>query len=365
MLGQEHKSGVLEMSEIKFGKQVTLAQAAKLITSNPKLRFMLRGEPGIGKSSLLKAIGQQTGYEVAYIDVPNMDLGDIAMPVIDHETRTTKYYPNARFKMHEGKPVAIMLDEFTKGADPVKNMLHPLLEKANPRLGDISATDKTIVFLTGNLGSDGVGDHLKSHSLNRIVQVEVAKPTADEWIEWGMNNDISPEVLAFVKQYPHVMASYMDAGQADNPYIFNPKKPQAPFASPRSLETSSDIVKTREVNDADSIIAALSGAIGESTARDLYAYVQYVDELPTREQIVKNPKTAPVPTSPGACAVVVFGSVMTVEKDTLAPVMEYIERLEAEWQAVFAINLAKSPKQSLAFGNQKFADWLAKNQDLL
>jgi len=56
---------------------------------------------------------------------------------------------------------------------------------------------------------------------------------------------------------------------------------------------------------------------------------------------------------------------MTVEKDTLAPVMEYIERLEPEWQAVFAINLAKSPKQSLAFGNQKFADWLAKNQDLL
>ena len=91
------------MSEVKFGKEVTLAQAAKLIVTNPKLRFMLRGEPGIGKSSLLKEIGRQTGYDIAYIDVPNMDLGDIAMPVIDHETRTTKYYPNARFKMHEGK----------------------------------------------------------------------------------------------------------------------------------------------------------------------------------------------------------------------------------------------------------------------
>lgn len=353
------------MSEIKFGKKVTLAQAAKLITTNPKVRFMLRGEPGIGKSSLLKAIGDQTGYEIAYIDVPNMDLGDIAMPVIDHDTRTTKYYPNARFKMHEGKPVVIMLDEFPKGADPVKNMLHPLLEKANPRLGDISATDNTIVFLTGNLSSDGVGDNLKAHSLNRIVTVEVAKPTADEWIEWGMNNGIAPEVLAFAKQYPHILASYTDGGQADNPYIFNPKKSQAAYFSPRSGETASDIIKTRDTNDADAIIAALSGAIGEATARDLYAYVQYADELPTREQIAKHPTTAPIPTSPGACAVVVFGSVMNVEKDTLAPVMTYIERLEPEWQAVFAINLAKSSKQSLAFGNQKFADWLAKNQDLL
>lgn len=353
------------MSEVKFGKEVSLAQAAKLIVTNPKLRFMLRGEPGIGKSSLLKEIGRQTGYDIAYIDVPNMDLGDIAMPVIDHETRTTKYYPNARFKMHEGKPVVVMLDEFTKGADPVKNMLHPLLEKANPRLGDISANDETIVFLTGNKGSDGVGDHLKAHSLNRLVTLEVAKPTADEWIEWGMNNGIAPEVLAWVKQYPQVMASYTDGGQADNPYIFNPKKPQAAFVSPRSLETASDIVKTREANDADSIIAALTGAIGESGARDLQAYIQYADQLPTWDSIIADPKNAAVPTSPGACAVVVFGGITRVEKDTLSKFIEYLEQFEPEWQSVFAINLAKSSKQALAFGNQKFADWLAKNQDLL
>jgi hypothetical protein len=57
---------------------------------------------------------------------------------------------------------------------------------------------------------------------------------------------------------------------------------------------------------------------------------------------------------------------MTVDKDSLAPVMTYIERLEPEWQAVFAINLAKNKsKQALAFGNKKFAEWLAANQDLL
>jgi MoxR-like ATPase len=130
------------MSEVSFGKRITLKQAATLIATNPETRFLLQGEPGIGKSSLLKAIADQLGYEYAYIDVPNMDLGDIAMPVIDHDTKTTRYYPNARFKVHEGKPVVIMLDEFSKGADPVKNMLHPMLEKANPRLGDVSLHDR-------------------------------------------------------------------------------------------------------------------------------------------------------------------------------------------------------------------------------
>ena len=126
------------MSEINFGKSVSLEQAANIILRTPMNRYMLQGEPGIGKSTLIKALAAKLPtHEVAYIDVPNMDLGDIAMPVIDHETKTTRYYPNARFKMHTGKPVIIMLDEYTKGAQPIKNMLHPLLEVTNPRLGDV------------------------------------------------------------------------------------------------------------------------------------------------------------------------------------------------------------------------------------
>ena len=354
------------MAEVSFGKAITLKQAANLIKSNPETRFMLRGEPGIGKSSLLEAISSGLGYEYAYIDVPNMDLGDIAMPVIDHENKVTRYYPNARFKIHEGKPLVIMLDEFSKGADPVKNMLHPMLEKANPRLGDLSLNKDTIVFLTGNLTTDGVGDSLKAHSLNRIVSVTISKPTSDEWLEWAINNGIEAEVCAWVNQFPHALASYTDAGQADNPYIFNPRKPQTAFVSPRSLATASNIVRTRKLNDPDAVIAALSGAVGEAAARDMQAYIEFADQLPTWEQTIKFPDTTKVPTSPGACAITVFGAISRVDKATITPFMKYLERFDAEWQAVFAINIAKTPtKQAVAFSCKAFADWVAKNQDLL
>ena len=354
------------MAEVSFGKAITLKQAANLIKSNPETRFMLRGEPGIGKSSLLEAISSGLGYEHAYIDVPNMDLGDIAMPVIDHDTKTTRYYPNARFKIHEGKPLVIMLDEFSKGADPVKNMLHPMLEKANPRLGDLSLNKDTIVFLTGNLTTDGVGDSLKAHSLNRIVSVTISKPTSDEWLEWAINNGIEAEVCAWVNQFPHALASYTDAAQSDNPYIFNPRKPQTAFVSPRSLATASNIVRTRKLNDPDAVIAALSGAVGEAAARDMQAYIEFADQLPTWEQTIKFPDTTKVPTSPGACAITVFGAISRVDKATITPFMKYLERFDAEWQAVFAINIAKTPtKQAVAFSCKAFADWVAKNQDLL
>lgn len=354
------------MAEIQFGKSITLKQAATLIATNPTTRFMLRGEPGIGKSSLLKAIAAQLGYDYAYIDVPNMDLGDIAMPVIDHETKTTRYYPNARFKVHEGKPLVIMLDEFSKGADPVKNMLHPMLEKANPRLGDISLHEDVVVFMTGNLTTDGVGDSLKAHSINRIVPVTVSKPSAEEWLGWAVENNIEPEVCAWVNQFPHALASYTDAAQSDNPYIYNPRKPQASFVSPRSLETASNIVRTRKVNDTDAVIAALTGAVGEAAARDMQAYIEFSDQLPTWEQQIKLPDSTKVPTSPGACAITVFGAIARVDKNSITPFMQYLSRFDAEWQAVFAINIAKtSSKQGIAFSCKAFADWVAKNQDLL
>jgi len=358
------------MAEINFGKTVTLKQAASLIKTNPETRFLLQGEPGIGKSSILESIASDLGYDHAYIDVPNLDLGDIAMPVIDHDTKTTRYYPNARFKIHEGKPLVIMLDEYTKGADPVKNMLHPMLEKANPRLGDISIPKdgdrQTIVFLTGNLSTDGVGDSLKAHSANRVVPLTVAKPTAPEWIEWALGKGLEPEVIAWVDRFPHAMASYTDAGQGDNPYIFNPRKPARAFVSPRSLATASCIVRTRKLNDADAVISALTGAVGESAARDLQAYIEFSDQLPAWEATIADPLGTRIPTNAGACSIVMFGAIARVTKETFSPFMKYMERFEPEWQAVFAINVAKTPsKQAMAFSNAEFTKWLAKNQDLL
>jgi hypothetical protein len=73
-----------------------------------------------------------------------------------------------------------------------------------------------------------------------------------------------------------------------------------------------------------------------------------------------------VPTSPGACAITVFGAIARVDKHSITPFMQYLSRFDAEWQAVFAINIAKtSSKQGIAFSCKAFADWVAKNQDLL
>jgi hypothetical protein len=355
------------MTTLSFGSTVSLNEAAQLIMSNPKVRFLVRGEPGIGKSTMLSFIASKLAstHNAAYMDVPNMDLGDIAMPVVDHDAKVTRYYPNARFRLHEGKPVIVMLDEFTKGAEPIKNMLHPLLEVTNPRLGDVSIDEESIVFMTGNLLTDGVGDNMKAHTRNRIVEIVVRKPSSDEWLAWGVNNDIDPSVLAWVRQFPHALSSYTD-GDNDNPYIYNPRKQQAAYVSPRSLAIASNVVKQRAVNGSDPTIAALKGAIGEAAARDMEAFIAYQDQLPSWDSIVANPQNATVPTSAGACAVLVFGAIAKIDRQSMTPFMKYLDRFEAEWQAAFAINVSKNPtKQQVAFSCAAFADWVEKNEDLI
>jgi len=413
------------MAQLNFGKSVTLIQAAMAIATTPQVRYLLVGEPGIGKSSILELVralrekflneraAQNTNEHTtqntnehttqntnehttqntnednssppppppprpyqnvlaSYSDVGTLDLGDIVMPTVDHEAKVTRYYPSARFNLHLGQPVVIMLDEFTKGSPPVQNMLHPLLERTNPRLGDVPLPEGTIVFLTGNLSSDGVGDNMKAHSLNRLVRLHIRKPDADEWLAWATEHGIEAVVQAWVKQYPHCLASYLDnpnmegSKVVENPYIYSPRAQQLSFVSPRSLEAASYILKSRHLNDRDATLASLSGAIGEAAARDMQAYVEYQDELPSWKSILSHPGTTHVPVSPGACSVLIYGALAKVTAETFDAFMEYLSRFSPEWQACFMLQITSSPsKQAIAFRSKRTAEWMSKNADIL
>lgn len=362
------------MSVINFGHTVGLkdfAQAISVVGRN--VTVIGQGEPGIGKSAMLKVLAKQNPtHETAYIDCTLLDLGDFALPYTENlltdvnqstgVTKVTKFAPNARFKMHEGKPVIVMLDEIGKAMKAVKNVLLTLM--LEHRIGDHYLPEGSIVFGTTNLLSDGVGDMLEAHARNRVAFVTVRKPDADEWIEWAISNEVDPTIIAWVKQFPHALASYTDASQKDNPYIFNPTRAgMGAVVTPRSLEKASHIAKQRgELGDALTI-SLLTGTIGESAARDMQAFFTVVDKLPTWEAIVADPKGAKLPDDTVAKCILVFSAITRVEKDTLAKWMEYVQRMDMEWQALFATSVMKSQvKQAFCVMNKEFKDWALKNQ---
>lgn len=367
---------------IKFGSSVSLNEFANMIaTVGSDVTVIGQGEPGIGKSSMLKVLAKRfPEYELAYIDCTLLDLGDFALPYTETiegngmkaGLKVTKFAPNARFKFQSGKPVIVMLDEIGKAMKAVKNVLLTLmLEK---RIGDVNLPEGSIVFGTTNLATDGVGDSLEAHARNRVCFVTVRKPHAgfggdgsidsDSWGAWALDNDIAPEVIAWVKQFPQALESYTDQAQRDNPYIFNPTRAgQTAFVTPRSLEKASNIAKKRNQLGESVTITALAGTIGESAARDMQAFFTVVDKLPTWEAIMESPNSAKVPEDAVAKCILVFSAISRVDKDTLPKWLKYADRIDKELQALFARSIVKSAsKQAMAVSNKDFVKWATDNQ---
>ena len=340
---------------------IILQEAETLIATIGKdVTVHIKGQPGIGKSSLLNTLSAKFPTHIpVYIDCADLDLGDLAMPAMNHETKTTAFYPNERFSLHHGKPVIIMLDEITKANEPVKNMLLPVMLER--RLGAVKFHPDSIVYSTGNLTTDAVGDSMKAHAKNRLTNVEVRNPNDEEWVEWGMGNDIAPEVLAWVKQFPHCLASYKDDSQKENMYIYDPRKQQEAFVSPRSLAKASFIVKQREILGIPTTLSALTGTIGEAASRDMSAYFSLADGLPTKEAIYKKPNEAVVPTDPSAKVILIMRELMTIKKENFDSWMTYLQRLPMEIQALFALNIMASERKQIAATNKTFTDWAIKH----
>lgn len=351
--------------EVRMNSDVSLQEAEQLILAvGNQNAIHLVGEPGIGKTAMYERLVAKTGYRGVYIDTPNTELGDIGIPMPNHETKTTSLYPNEVWGFHTGEPCVVFIDEFTKpSSQAVQNMLHPLLNER--RIGGMKLHPDSIVITAGNNLTDGVGDMLKAHSLNRMTVVPVRKPTWEEYVDYGTLMGYAPEMLAFVRQYPQVMASYKDPAQKENYHIFNPKTPQKSYFSPRSGHRASNILKKRHLISRDALIASLCGTIGEASARDLLAYVEVADSLPSWEDVIADPKNAKVPTQVAALCIMAYGAVQKVERSNINAWFEYLKRTPKELQSVFCVTTSKNEdKKNILMTSPAFINWMRENQYL-
>ena len=344
--------------------QVTLKEAARLIaTTGSAVTYLLQGEPGVGKSAILATLAASLPtHHPVYLEAQTLDLGDVQMPVVDKDTGV-HFVPNSAFLPPDPKqpdqPLIIMLDEIGKAMRPVQNALLRLMHER--KLGDYSLPTDSIVFATTNLASDGVGDMIQSHAKNRVTDVTIKKPDAEEWAIWASANDVDPAVTAWVREYPHCLASYTDPSQQDNPFIYNPKKQQAAFVSPRSLEKASSITKHRTSLTPNALRAALAGTIGESAAAQMEAYLTQADALPAWARVIDTPKDCPVPTEATAQSIMALQAVQRITRETASAWFEYMARLHTEVQALFVSQAMEGEKAQLLVTNRSFVQWAVTN----
>ena len=356
------------MSKVNFTAQVTIHEAMNTIrTVGHEITPIIVSEPGCGKSSILKMLEEKMGddYDYIYVDCPVKDMSDIAMTIPNHNTKALEYYVSRLFKLDSPKPKVIMLDEMMKAPKLLQIIFTRLtLERT---VGDAPLPMGSIVFATSNNSSDGVGDSMLAHAGNRVCRLVMEKPNANTWLKWASNNNISKVIMAWVALVPRCLHSYLDGDQTDNPYIFNPKKTQLSFCSPRSLAKCDVVVKHRDTLGDNATMVALGGTIGASGAGDMSAFLSLERTLIDVKDIVKNPDDVKVPEEISAQLMIMFQAVDVLEtQDELTSFMKFMDRVpSSEVQAVFFTMMMRNPKAiKLARNNAKIAEWAKNNHEL-
>ena len=349
-------------------QRVTINELVRLIpTIGEKLTPIIQSEPGCGKTSLLSMLEDNMGdkYDYIYVDCPVKDMQDIAMTIPNHDTRTLETYVGSLFKLDSPKPKVILLDEFMKAPKLLQVIFTRLMLERY--IGDTPLPQGSIVFGTSNNQSDGVGDTMLAHASNRVCLLQMQKPKVEDWLVWASENAISPLIRAWVHMFPRALNSYLDDNQKDNPYIFQPSKPQLSFVTPRSLAKASVIVENRDILGETPTMSALSGTIGYSASADMSAFLSLEKSLPDINEILQQPENVKVPDEISAQLMVMFQALDKLKtQDQLTNFMKFIKRIKSsEIQAIFFTMLVRNKEtRTLARGNAEIAKWATENYEL-
>lgn len=349
-------------------QRVTINELVRLIpTIGEKLTPIIQSEPGCGKTSLLSMLEDNMGdkYDYIYVDCPVKDMQDIAMTIPNHDTRTLETYVGSLFKLDSPKPKVILLDEFMKAPKLLQVIFTRLMLERF--VGDTPLPQGSIVFGTSNNQSDGVGDTMLAHASNRVCLLQMQKPKVEDWLVWASENAISPLIRAWVHMFPRALNSYLDDNQKDNPYIFQPSKPQLSFVTPRSLAKASVIVENRDILGEIPTMSALSGTIGYSASADMSAFLSLEKSLPDINEILQQPENVKVPDEISAQLMVMFQALDKLKtQDQLTNFMKFIKRIKSsEIQAIFFTMLVRNKEtRTLARGNAEIAKWATENYEL-
>jgi hypothetical protein len=349
--------------------ELPLNECADMICSvGTEMVVLAEGDMGQGKTSMLDMIHARFPKHIPILfDSTTKDIGDLLLPKIKEITDSdvVHFAVNEEFGVHLDTPVIICVDEIGKASGGVKKGLTRfILER---KIGSYSLHPDSIVYATTNKAGEGVGDQFDAHVLDRMVTVRIRKHKSMEWIDHAITIDVEPSILGFAKEFPQIFQPYEEVvTPEDNPYIFHPQAQRTAFVTGRSLVMASKLLKKRDEFSKQALRCGLAGAIGEAAARDLMAFIQLADQLPTIEDIKSSPETALVPTNNSAVCMVVFRALAVIERGWVDEWVTYMNRLNKEAQGLFAngVRADNYHKRDLLTKNKKFTDWCHENHYL-
>jgi hypothetical protein len=232
----------------------------------------LWGPPGIGKSDVVKQIGEQAGREVIDVRLALWEPTDIkGIPYYNADQGKMVWAPPSELPTDPESTAIIFLDELNSAPPAVQAAAYQLI--LNRAVGTYKLPKGVDLVAAGNREGDrGVTYRMPAPLANRFIHLE-AKVDFDDFQEWAVMNAVHPEVVGYV------------GFAKQDLYDFDPKSPSKAFATPRSWVFVSDLLKDDDT-DIDTLHNLIAGAVGDGLAVKFMAHRKIAGKLPKAEDIL-------------------------------------------------------------------------------
>lgn len=204
--------------------------------------FMLRGAPGVGKSTMVKAVAKKLGIGFRDVRLAQMERVDCAgIPSVEkYKGEDGKEYGRTTWNIPSFWPDAekepygiILLDEITSAPSDVQVAAYSIvLDRCIPN-SNYRLPDGWLIVAAGNRAQDkAVVKGMSSALANRFLHVDV-EANFEDWLKWATVNQIHPAIPAYLQMRPQQLFQMSD----------NKTTLERGWASPRSWERVSTMLK--------------------------------------------------------------------------------------------------------------------------
>ena len=240
------------------------------IRHNLKHAVLGLGAPGVGKSQVIRQIGDRFGFKVIDIRLAQMSEVEIGGLIYPNESRTKTVWlapdilPN---EARDGKNTILLLDEITSCPKRVQVAAYQLI--LDRRIGQYQLPEGTFVVALGNReDDDGVYIKLAGPLADRF-EIHYIEPDFHSWkYDFALKNDVHPFVVDYLTWRPAALHNQ------------DPESDVLVFATPRSWVRVSDILKIDSDVSKAVVRHKIIGNVGEAEG------VQFIDFCAKHKPVV-------------------------------------------------------------------------------
>ncbi len=321
-------------------------QARVLYFMNKGIPSFIWGDPGIGKTEGIVQMFLSMGYTILFLDLSTLEAIDLrGLPAIDQQRKIVEWIPPEMLpnRKRDGKKVLLFCDEMNVAHPSIQAACMPLVREG--RIGTWTMHDGVYIVGAGNFQSNRASAQKMPTALADRFGHITAKADIDTFTIYANSIGMNPMVVGFVRAFPEHLHN-MDESE------------QIVFATPRSWEQAAKVCEAPDEHR----FALMAGLVGDNIAGLYETFHNTIVNLPTIEQVIKDPVGCMIPTEPSALWAVSTMIARHAKKKTFSPIMAYAIRLGREMEIVAALDATKRDPDLCE--HTAFIEFAKRNQDI-